>query len=191
MLLAHLNIYFKPFSCHWTAAWSVRGKKKKKRKKPFGPSPLPSALPFVILSARYDHSLPSSPLKSLKLIFVTGSNGKMARGQLLGAGSCYGEAAGPVFVSQWNGLIGVRAPGMEALLHRDAATQALSSLKPGIAAGVCWWMRTKPWRNNTKWCLGWQKLICACSQKAMINDAERGNAVPPFLVPFDGDWKAK
>lgn len=73
-----------------------------------------------------------------------------------------------------------QSPRDKGLLLWNTATQALSSLKPGGTADVCWWMRTKPWHNNTKWCLGWQKLICTCSQKAMINDGEQGNAVPPF-----------
>lgn len=102
---------------------------------------------------------------------------------------------------QWNGgpcfrlsvkwLNWCQSPRDKGLLLWNTATQALSSLKPGGTAGVCWWMRTKPWHNNTKWCLGWQKLICACSQKAMINDGEQGNAVPPFCSSLMGIEKQK
>lgn len=115
----------------------------------------------------------------------------MERGQQLGAGSCYSETTGPVFVSRWNGLIGVRAPGIKASRSETQPHRPLSSLKPGGTADVCWWMRTEPWHNNTKWCLGWQKLICTCSQKAMINDSERGNAVPPFAPLWWGTEKLK
>lgn len=102
---------------------------------------------------------------------------------------------------QWNGgpcfrlsvkwLNWCQSPRDKGLLLWNTATQALSSLKPGGTAGVCCWMRTKPWHNNTKWCLGWQKLICACSQKAMINDGEQGNAVPPFCSSLMGIEKQK
>lgn len=98
---------------------------------------------------------------------------------------------GPCFHLPVKWLNWCQSPRDRGLLHWNTAAQVLSSLKPGGTSGVCWWMRTKPWRNNTKWCLGWQKLICACTQKAMINDAKPGNAVPPFCSSFDGDWNVK
>lgn len=91
---------------------------------------------------------------------------------------------GPCFRLPVKWLNWCQSPRDRGLLHWNTATQALSSLKPGGTSGVCWWMRTKPWRNNTKWCLGWQKLICACTQKAMINDAKRGECCPSFLLLF-------
>lgn len=98
---------------------------------------------------------------------------------------------GPCFRLPVKWLNWCQSPRDKGLLLWNTATQALSSLKPGGTAGVCWWMRTKPWHNNTKWCLGWQKLICACSQKAMINDGEQGNAVPPFCSSLMGIEKQK
>ena len=101
---------------------------------------------------------------------------------------------GPVFVSRWNSLIGVRAPGIKAscsATHRHAAPLSPLCDRAGAAGnGVCRWMRTEPCHNNTKWCLGWQKLICARYQRAVINECERGNAVPPLWLLFDGDGKA-
>lgn len=114
------------------------------------------------------------------------SNGRMARGQQLGAGSCYSATAGPVFISRWNGLIGVRAPGIKASCSETQAHRPCLSSNQKERPGICWWMRTKPWHNNTKWCLGWQKLICACSQKAVINEGEQGNAVPSFCSSLMG-----
>lgn len=111
-----------------------------------------------------------------KVHFGAESNGKMARGQQQGAGSCYSRTVGPVFVSWWNGLIGVRAPGIKASAARSALTSFILGgnicrllLNERLSCGVT--ISNDVWR--------WQELICAQSQKAVINDSGPRIPAPP------------
>lgn len=64
-------------------------------------------------------------LKSLEVNFCFWSNGKMARGQQLGAGSCYSKTAGPCFFRlSVKRLNWCQSPRDKGLSLWNAATQA-------------------------------------------------------------------
>lgn len=86
---------------------------------------------------------------------------------------------GPVLISSWNGLIGVSTPGIKAS-NTEIHTIHPVSAQCRETGNNWWWMRSERCRNNTRWCLGWQKLIRTCVKKAVINGSEHGNAGPLF-----------
>lgn len=95
----------------------------------------------------------------------------------------------PVLISSWNGLIGVSTPGIKAS-NTEIHTIHPVSAQCRETGNNWWWMRSERCCNNTRWCLGWQKLIRTCLKKAMINGSEQGNAVPP-LTPLWWGLKSK
>lgn len=97
--------------------------------------------------------------------------------------------AAPVLISSWNGLIGVSTPGIKASNTEIHTIHPVSAQCRETGNNWCW-MRSERCCNNTRWCLGWQKLIRTCLKKAMINGSEQGNAVPP-LTPLWWGLKSK
>lgn len=97
--------------------------------------------------------------------------------------------AAPVLISSGNGLIGVSTPGIKAS-NTEIHTIHPVSAQCRETGNNWWWMRSERCCNNTRWCLGWQKLIRTCLKKAMINGSEQGNAVPP-LTPLWWELKSK